>query len=148
MSSFTAPLTVTAVAGRPRGWRRLLPPGWQRPSWRTARAFSYAVGGLARPSAVIVVPRGFVFDGASVPLPLRAFVPAAHPDYIQAAALHDWMLADEHPRDEADRVFAEALAVLGMPAFWRGAMYAGVRLGAAWAWLRGELRDICGGPLP
>jgi hypothetical protein len=131
MSSFTQPLIVTAVQGKPRGWRRILPPGMQRPRWKIWIGFEYAVGDLDNPTEVITVPGSFVFDGASVPLPFRMLVPMAHPDYIQAAALHDWMLeSGKYTRRYCDRVFHEALGVLGMPGLWRGAMFAAVRIGA------------------
>lgn len=112
-----------------RPW--FLPPGFQRPSWMVLEGFRYAVGDLDAPDEWITVPHGFVFDGASVPLPFRLLVPMAHPDYIQAAALHDWMLEScKYSRAYCDRVFHEALGVLGMPPIWRGAMFAAVRLGA------------------
>ena len=118
------PSTATGIA-------RLLPPGWQRPRWEVWGGFSYAVGDLDKPTETIDVPQGFIFDGASVPLPFRILVPMAHPDYIQAAALHDWMLeSDLYSRKYCDHVFYEALGVLGMPQVWRSAMFAGVRLGA------------------
>lgn len=131
MSSFTQPLIVTAVPGKPTGWRRFLPPSMQRPRWETWIGFDYAVGSLEAPTEVITVCGSFVFDGASVPLPLRILVPMAHPDYIQAAALHDWMLkSGKYTRRYCDQVFHEALGVLGMPNLWRGAMFGAVRLGA------------------
>ncbi|WP_224825779.1 DUF1353 domain-containing protein [Cognatishimia sp. MH4019] len=131
MSSFTQPLIVTAVQGKPSGWRRVLPPGMQRPRWKIWIGFEYAVGDLENPTEVIKVPGSFVFDGASVPLPFRMLVPMAHPDYIQAAALHDWMLeSGRHSRRYCDQVFYEALGVLGIPRFWRLAMFWAVRLGA------------------
>ncbi len=131
MSSFTKALIVEAVAQKPKGWRRFLPPGFHTPKWKIWTGFDYAVGDLQNPSEVITVPGAFVFDGASVPLLLRFFVPMAHPNYIQAAALHDWMLESRlYSRRHCDEVFHEALGVLGMTRFWRGAMFAAVRLGA------------------
>lgn len=130
-SSFTAPLIVMAVTGSTTGWKRFLPPGFQRPRWELREGFRYAVGSLENPDEFVDVPAGFQFDGASVPLPFRFLVPMAHPDYIQAAALHDFMLESGHrTRRECDRVFYEALGVLGMPGFWRWIMYAAVRIGA------------------
>lgn len=131
MSSFTNPLVVMAAPSITTGWARMLPPGFQRPRWELWEGFCYAVGDLDHPTEIITVPEGFIFDGASVPLPFRILVPMAHPDYIQAAALHDWMLESGlYSRKYCDQVFHEALGVLGMPQVWRGAMFAGVRLGA------------------
>lgn len=142
MSSFTAPLMILA-ASQPKELRpRFLPPGFQRPRWMVLEGFRYAVGNLDVPEEWITVPHGFVFDGASVPLPFRLFVPMAHPDYIQAAALHDWMLESGlYTRRRCDLVFHEALGVLGMPGLWRGAMFGAVRLGA----LRWHARKLIAG---
>lgn len=142
MSSFTQPLVVTAVQGKTTGWRRILPPSMQRPRWKIWIGFQYAVGDLDNPTEVITVHGSFIFDGASVPLPFRFLVPMAHPDYIQAAALHDWMLeSGKYTRRYCDQVFNEALGVLGMPGLWRGAMFGAVRLGS----LRGHLRRMIAG---
>lgn len=131
MSSFTQSLVVTGVRSYPTGWRRFLPPGFHLPQWKVWIGFDYAIGDLEQPSEVITVPAGFVFDGASVPLLLRFFVPMAHPNYLQAAALHDWMIKSKrHTRAECDRVFREALGALGMPNFWRDVMFLAVRAGA------------------
>ena len=91
MSTFTRGIKMKPVQCARRGLRRLLPPGLARPAWSVAERFDYAVGSLENPSATITVPEGFRFDGASVPLLLRPLFPMAHPDYIQAAALHDWL---------------------------------------------------------
>ena len=135
MSSFTENIVIMAVPGARKGLARLLPPGWQRPEWELWDGFRYAVGSLETPTEVISVPKYFRFDGASVPLLLRFFVPMAHPDYIQAAALHDFLLWEgRHDRRACDRIFFEALGVLGMPLLWRLAMYAGVRIGGLKRW--------------
>lgn len=131
MSSFTSALIIMAVPNTASGLARLLPPGFQRPRWEVMEGFRYAVGSIEAPQDVIEVPGGFQFDGASVPLPFRMLVPMAHPDYIQAAALHDWMLeSGRYTRAKCDAVFFEALGVLGMPELWRGIMFAAVRIGA------------------
>lgn len=142
MSSFTDRLVIMAVPSNAHGLRRFLPPGFQRPRWEVMEGFRYAVGSLEHPDEVIEVPDGFQFDGASVPLPFRMLVPMAHPDYIQAAALHDWMLESGlYTRRRCDQVFHEALGVLGMPGLWRGAMFGAVRLGA----LRWHARKLIAG---
>jgi hypothetical protein len=143
MSSFTNRLTIMAIPSSPKGWRRFLPPSMHPQKWEVLDGFRYAIGQLDALADVIEVPDGFRFDGASVPFLLRLFLPMAHPNYIQATALHDWMLEQgQHSRRYCDRVFCEALGVLGMPNIWRKAMYCGVRLGALrWhmrQWLRGD----------
>lgn len=114
MSSFTRRLAVAAVTSPKTGWAAMLPPGFQRPSWEVLGGFRYLVSSADAPSEIIRVPAGFVFDGASVPLPFRLLLPMAHPDYIQAAALHDWMLkSGRYTRRYCDAVFHEALGVFG-----------------------------------
>ena len=130
MSSFTAPITVTA--DRPQGVSQwFIPPGWVRPSWRLQTGFSYLVGSEASPTDCSDVPEGLIFDGASVPILFRGILPMAHPAYLQAAALHDFMTGHPAYTDAyADAVFYEALGVLSLPAPWRWAMYLAVRLGS------------------
>lgn len=128
MSSFTAPLIVETVQAHANGWRRFLPPACQRPKWRVKDGFFYAVGSLEDAMDLIWVPPGFVFDGASVPWLFRLLVPMAHPNYMQATALHDFMLDSRTNRNHCDRVFYEALGVLGMPQPWRLILFLGVKL--------------------
>ncbi len=129
MSSFTAPLIAQAVQTLPKGWRRFLPPSFHTPKWEVIGGFFYAVGSLENTSEVIWVPADFEFDGASVTWPFRLLVPMAHPNYMQATALHDFMLGcGRYSRDYCDRVFYEALGVLGMPDPWRKIMFAAVKL--------------------
>lgn len=132
-----------AAPSTAKGLVRLLPPGIQRPRWEVWRGFSYAVGDLNAPTEIITVPDGFIFDGASVPLAFRMLVPMAHPDYIQAAALHDWMLGSgRYSRKRCDHGFHEALGVLGVPQVWRKAMFAAVRLGSAHAHARHFFKGV------
>lgn len=159
MSSFTAPMKIIAVRRQRRGLARLLPPGFFRPCYEVAERFEYAVGALHAPQAVIAVLEGFRFDGASIPLILRPLFPMAHPDYLQAACLHDWLYShagdwlDETPyatalgthitRRFADDVFREALGVLGLPRHWRCAFWLAVRIGGGRAFVRKNESGIC-----
>ncbi len=137
MSSFTAPVIVTALRAQHLG---IIPPGWTRPRWQLAGGFCYLVGSETNPTDWIYVPSGFEFDGASVPIPFRGILPMAHSSYLQAAALHDWMLGCPKYTDAyADAVFYQALTVLRLPAPWRWAMYAAVRLGS----LIRALKGVC-----
>lgn len=156
MSSFTKNIKMMAVAKRRTGWRRLLPPGFIRPAWEVAERFEYAVGSLNNPSHIITVPEGFIFDGASVPMIFWPLFPMAHPNYIQAAALHDnlysrqgdynpmgigWIESDDDflTRRDVDDIFHEALGVLGMAAHWRFCFWIAVRIGGRSAWNRDAL---------
>jgi hypothetical protein len=67
-----------------------------------------------------------------VPILFRGILPMAHPSYLQAAVLHDFMTGNpDFAAAYADRVFLEALTVLRLPPPWRWAMYAAVRVGSA-----------------
>lgn len=145
MSSFTDNIVVMAVPLSRSGWHRWLPPGFHQPRWELWNGFTYAVGDLGAPQYTVSVPKKFQFDGASVPLLFRMLVPMAHPNYIQAAALHDYMLGyvELYGRRTCDLVFYEALGVLGMPLFWRFCLYSAVRIGGWKRWkdrLKGAFR--------
>lgn len=112
MSSFTTPADL-----------RML----ENYRWELLVEFDYHVG--AYPSlAVIRVPVGTITDLASVPRILWAIFPP-HGQYAKAAIVHDYLY--EHAigtKVWADRVFLEAMTVLGVARWRRVAMYWAVRL--------------------
>ncbi|MEM7296004.1 MAG: DUF1353 domain-containing protein [Pseudomonadota bacterium] len=144
MSEFTNRCVVMAVPRPVVGWLdAILPPSFQRPQWEVWDSFRYCVGSLAKPTDVIQVLAGFPFDGASVPWLVRFLVPMAHPNYIQATALHDFMLTQpKYTRRYCDEVFREALGVLGMPPLWRNIMFGAVRVGALRAAIRKRIKEL------
>lgn len=99
--------------------------------WHTVEGFIYYIGSL-NSNRFVVVPRGFLSDGASVPRLLR---PLVHPmgRNSQAAFLHDYltetyMISVKDPetgevrqqlvdRKMVDEIFYEALTVLGVDKF-------------------------------
>ena len=122
VSSFTKRLTLTHLDA---DWRR----------WELRRPLVYEVGAEGS-GRRIVVPRGFQTDGASIPRPLWALLPAWG-RYSRAAVVHDHLYAclrqgtphQEAPtRRAADAVFLEAMRVCGVsrPIAWL--MWAAVRL--------------------
>ncbi len=80
--------------------------------------------------AVIVVPRGFITDFASVPwygqTVVRPDGPAA-----RAAIIHDWLYAigERDKRKDADDIFLRAMELYGVSTIERNAAYQAVRLG-------------------
>lgn len=119
MSRFLSPLKALDLAdGRSR---RLLEP------------FRYRSALLDR---VIEVPAGFVYDGASIPRPLWWLIGSPFTGrYRRAALVHDYLYAVHGcSREEADRVFLEAMDEDRVPKWRRWAMYRGVRLGGAGPW--------------
>ena len=126
MSSFTEPLTVTKVGER---------------LWRVDREFVYCVGELGSNDRV-TVEIGFITDFASVPQVFWSILP---PDgqYTQAAVLHDWLyLKQTRTRKEADKIFLEAMEVLGVAWWKRNIMYQAVRLFAWIPWNKYKKQNL------
>jgi len=79
----------------------------------------------------LLVPRGFLFDGASIPIGLRCFFPHGGPKFF-AACLHDWLYRNTiGTRKEADGIFLAAMIKNGVPLWKAQLMYSGVR-GFGW----------------
>ena len=61
----------------------------------------------------IVVPKGFVYDGASIPIVLTSLLPKIGLKYDRASCLHDWLYAatntHNYNRKECDKLFYEAM---------------------------------------
>ncbi|GAB1388984.1 MAG: hypothetical protein AMXMBFR78_33920 [Rubrivivax sp.] len=128
MSSFTDPLAVVQEGGR---WRTLRDIHY----WTHCSSDDDSVPLPVRCTTVHVVPAGFLTDFASIPRVLWSLIGHPAGRYAQAAVLHDWLLEQPAvPRAEADRVFLEAMAVLGVPRLQRWLMWAAVR---AWGLVRG-----------
>lgn len=115
-------------------WYEDLPDGRHR---RLLRDVVVLVDG--RP---ILIPAGFVTDGASIPRGLWNLLPPFG-KYTKAAILHDWLYQfGEFTRSQADFIFLEAMKTLGVALWKRQIMYAGVRVGARPAWARYEKQRI------
>ena len=137
MSAFTRGPIVTPHPKSDRKWVLIDP-------------FSYDVG--EEDSGIrITVPRRYVTDFASVPRFLWPLIdPYGRPGW--AAIIHDWLyyvhrwpprgiqswpdFSEPMSRREADEVFLEAMAVLGVGWFKRRAMHLAVRLFGRGAWDR------------
>lgn len=118
-----------------RDWR---PPGLIAQRWVVHRSFHYDVGHLGSDECHIV-PKGFEFDGASVPFPLTVLVPQSHSLYLAASALHDWFYHQRSERgsmsrEQADAIFRESMIVLGLNWVWAGLMWRAVRAGGWAVW--------------
>lgn len=82
----------------------------------------------------ITVRMGFITDFASIPRWYRwRFDPCGK--HGRAAIIHDWLYASEKlPRDQADRIFLEAMAADNVNSWNRKVMYRAVRLGGGATW--------------
>ena len=98
--------------------------------WKLDKKFRYK----SKLLGLITVPPGFVSDGASIPSILWSVVGSPWSgDYPEAALVHDFLYFKQaHKRAHADRVFIEAMKVLGVNWFKRRLMYSAVR---SFGWL-------------
>lgn len=95
--------------------------------WKVITPFQYHVGDF--PSwEVIVVPSGFITDLTSIP---RVFWNILPPNgkYAKAAIIHDYMYVNAYKsKDYADKIFYDAMEVLGVPTWKKEVMYLAVKL--------------------
>ncbi len=89
--------------------------------WRVIEPLTYYSDGFG----MVVVDDGFETDLASVPrwAYYGLFGNVAH----KAAVVHDWLIAEGHPREAADKEFLAAMRASGVPAWRRWPMYWAVR---------------------
>ena len=91
-----------------------------------------------------VVPKGFEFDGASVPRIFRLSVCAPlDPEAVRASCGHDWIYRTQPKgwtRAEADLMFLCFLIADGLPVHRALKAYCGVRLGGWIAWKENRKR--------
>lgn len=80
----------------------------------------------------IVVPSGFVWDGASVPSAFRWLIGQPSATEFQLASLvHDYLYwSHKATRQDADEIFHQLLLRAGCPAWKAALMYRAVRVGA------------------
>ena len=84
------------------------------------RAFEYY---SPKYDITIIVKRGFISDGASIPMFLRGIVRGTQYRYKRAFILHDALYRTSCNRKMADVILDEALKDLGMGAYTRSKIY-------------------------
>ena len=81
----------------------------------------------------IIVPEGFVTDGASAPKVMFSLCPPMGGPHGESAVLHDYLYSldseYECTRKEADDIFYFAMIVDGVPEITAKTIYSGVRVG-------------------
>jgi Protein of unknown function (DUF1353) len=84
----------------------------------------------------LVIPRGFLFDGASVPRAAWFFIGDNYePDFMIAALAHDWLYwSHQWPKEKADKALRDLLKASGVGAIRTAAMYRAVDLAGGPAW--------------
>ena len=100
-------------------------------AWTVEAPMEWRIG---ETDTVLVVPKGFVHDKASVPRALWSFFPKSGP-YTRAAVIHDYLYwAQPCSREQADNLLMIAMKESGVSWFRRKVVYRGVRLGGGSAW--------------
>jgi len=96
--------------------------------WELIALFEYR-----NPPVIVEVPVGFVSDGASIPSIAHPIVgPPWGGKYPEAAVIHDYLYCIQTTtRWEADKIFYQAMKVLGVPSWKRSLMHFAVRV-AGW----------------
>ena len=104
------------------------------------RAFHYFCGeGMT--GIKIEVPKGFIFDWASLPWFVMWFIPK-HGKHDAAATLHDYLYATHlTTRWMADAIFRDALMASGVNIVKAWLMWAGVRVGGSGSYKSGPERQ-------
>ena len=104
---------------------------WDGDNWMLVEDLRYVVG---QGPNVLVVPRGFVTDFASVPRGLRSILGPTGP-YGMAAVIHDWLYwRQDCSRAQADRIFDRAMRESRVSRYVRAALYLAVRVKGGPAW--------------
>ena len=127
MGAFASELKITHLSGKDLYGRR---------RWRLGEPLIYEVGGPGS-GRVIRVPNDFVTDGPSIPRILRRILPV-WAIYSPAGVIHDYLCYliarnNPHPeaptRDDADRIFFDAMTALNVGRVEKYVLYWGARLG-------------------
>lgn len=93
--------------------------------WRLTHELAYG----ANSGAVWLVPAGFATDMASIPRAMWSVIGHPADKYAPAAVLHDWLYTSRVvSRAQADALFSEAMAALGVGRVRRTVMWAAVRV--------------------
>ena len=84
----------------------------------------------------VTIPRGFEFDGASIPPLLWPVIGSPFdPRFVRAALIHDWLYSSHLiDRKTADKAFKAVLLEDGVSDWRASAMYSAVRAGGLYAW--------------
>lgn len=99
-------------------------------NWRVGSVIEFESDVLGR---VVIVPIGTITDFASIPRPLWGAYPPTK--YAGPAAIHDKLYTEQSvTREQADRVFLEALKCIGVYSVRRYGFYWALRAAGWVAW--------------
>lgn len=100
------------------------------------------------PFTKVFIPKGFEFDGASIPIWIKPLVSLLDPweRHEQPAAVHDLLYGIQlASRFQADAFFRELMQDAGVPWVPRLLIYAAVRVGGGKAWRQNREQGLVGG---
>ena len=107
--------------------------------WQLTEPLEYHVGNFDS-NEIIIVPKDFISDFASIPKPFIGLIPKDG-KWTIPSILHDYIYSlrgklpnKTYSRKEADDIFDEAMQVMGVAWWTRKTMYAAVRLFGGFAW--------------
>lgn len=106
---------------------KFIPPAkwWNRAKWELLKEYTSHNG-------EVVVPVGFVSDGATIIWALRwLFSPTG--EYFSAAIIHDYLIDELNDWDAANEQFEIEMSYLGVDSWRRNLMVGAVKL---WSWLK------------
>lgn len=93
----------------------------------------------------LVIPDGFLTDGASVPRPVWALLANSDPDLLYPAFAHDYLYTLQGDlytraltRQQCDAVLAEQMEAVGAPRWKIATVYRALRLAGGFAWAKKE----------
>ncbi len=90
----------------------------------------------------IVVPKGFVFDGCTLPFFMRCWLDKLDPRFLRASLLHDYLLKTQFvSRSTADEFFKMILRRDTVQP-WIEIYYIGVRIGTFQAWEKQKKKGL------
>ncbi len=133
MSNFTKTPLILQPLSEYRRVRGERPKRKDAKAWVLQQAISYEVGEIGSEDFVHVAA-GFVTDLASIPRPLWAVI-APFGLHAAAAVVHDYGYCEKaRPKSAYDRIFREAMLVLGVRKSKAYAMWLAVYLFGWFAW--------------
>lgn len=111
--------------------RLSISPIWHN-RWVLSKSFTY-YRGIKWSKNKITIPKGFIFDGASLPRVFYIIWTPMWTDTLIAALLHDYIYRIQTmSRQEADELFNEVMIVTDVNTFKRINYYLWVRI---WGWV-------------
>jgi hypothetical protein len=125
--------------------RLVVSPTINAKTWCLEQDFKYITTAKLE-SKDIIVPKGFLTDFASVPIPIRSIIPKWG-KYGRAAVIHDWLYYEGNKggtKEFADQVLLEAMEISGVNSFVRTIIFKAVDWFGMFAWLSNEVKRKLG----